>query len=123
MAKGDVPESGLTHLRVTLAADVYLGPGRADLLELIDKTGSISAAAREMGMSYRRAWMLVRVLNEGFDTVLVDATRGGSGQGGAVLTDLGQEVLKRYRHMEQLAGDSIAEDVVALRARMKPSSK
>ena len=110
-----VPESGLTHLRVTLTETAYLGPGRADLLEQIEATGSISAAGKAMGMSYKRAWGLVQALNEGFGMVLVETSRGGSAQGGAVLTAAGQLVLSHYRAMQERTRSAIAEDVVALR--------
>lgn len=104
---------GLTHLRVTVADDFYLGPGRADLLELIAETGSISAAGKRMDMSYKRAWSLVQALNEGFGAPLVEASRGGSGQGGATLTPAGQEILRLYRHMQQATRDAIAADLEA----------
>ncbi|HEY0918230.1 winged helix-turn-helix domain-containing protein [Devosia sp.] len=105
---------GLSHLRVTLDAAFYVGPGRADLLELIAATGSIAAAGKAMGMSYKRAWSLVQALNEGFGTPLVETSRGGSAQGGATLTAAGREVLARYRHMQQATRRAIAGDVAAL---------
>lgn len=108
------PPDGLTHLRVTLSEAAYMGPGRADLLELIAETGSIAAAGRRMGMSYRRAWMLIQALNAGFGT-LVETSRGGSEQGGARLTEAGAEVLRRYRHMQAETRQAIAPDVAALR--------
>jgi molybdate transport system regulatory protein len=108
---------GLTHLRVTLSDDFYIGPGRADLLELIAETGSISEAARGMGMSYKRAWSLVQALNEGFGRPLVETQRGGAGQG-AVVTEAGRAVLTRYRQMQRKTREAIAADVTALRADM-----
>jgi len=110
-----VPEDGLTHLRVTLTEEAYLGPGRADLLDLIASTGSISAAGKAMGMSYKRAWSLVQALNDGFGTPLVETSRGGSGQGGAQLTETGQAVLAHYRAMQQKTAAAIAGDIAALR--------
>lgn len=110
-----VPEDGLTHLRVTLTENAYLGPGRADLLELIERTGSISAAGKTMGMSYKRAWSLVQALNDGFGIPLVETSRGGSGQGGAALTDTGRTVLAHYRAMQKKTGRAIADDIAALR--------
>src|SRR6185503_9873088 len=71
------PSVGLSHLRVTFTADFYMGPGRADLMELIAETGSIAAAGKRMGMSYKRAWGLVQALNEGFGAPLVETSRGG----------------------------------------------
>lgn len=109
------PPSGLGHLRIVLSDKAYIGPGRADLLEGIAASGSISAAGKAMGMSYKRAWGLVRALNEGFGQSLVETARGGAGQGGAVLTPLGQEILDRYRAMQRATEAAIAEDVAALR--------
>lgn len=110
-----VPASGLGHLRVVVDAEFFIGPGRADLLEGIAVTGSISAAGKAMGMSYKRAWSLVQSLNEGLGAPVVETSRGGAGQGGAQLTDLGREVLTRYRAMQEKAALAIAEDVAALR--------
>lgn len=104
---------GLSHLRVTLSDTFYIGPGRADLLELIVETGSISEAAKRMGMSYKRAWGLVQALNEGFGAPLVEASRGGKEQG-ASLTEAGREVLERYRGMQEATRRAIARDVEAL---------
>lgn len=104
---------GLTHLRVTLDENFYVGPGRADLMELIAETGSISEAARRMGMSYKRAWGLVQALNDGFGAALVETARGGRDQG-ASLTTAGREVLERYRGMQVATRQAIARDVDAL---------
>ncbi len=78
--KRPVPASGLGHLRIVLDENFYIGPGRADLLEGIDKTGSISAAGKTMSMSYKRAWSLVQALNEGAGIPLVETSRGGTAQ-------------------------------------------
>ncbi|HVX82721.1 MAG: winged helix-turn-helix domain-containing protein [Devosia sp.] len=114
---------GLSHLRVTFTDDFYIGPGRADLLELIAETGSIAAAGKRMGMSYKRAWSLVQALNAGFGAPLVEASRGGAGQGGAVLTPAGAEILARYRHMQAAARTAIAEDVAGVRALLDRSGR
>ncbi len=82
---------------------IVLGPGKADLLEAIARTGSIRAAAGELGMSYMRAWTLVRTMNEAFRAPLVEKVRGGSEQGGAQLTESGRKVLSLYRKMEEKA--------------------
>lgn len=107
------PPPGLSHLRVTLSESAYIGPGRADILALIAKTGSIAEAAKRMAMSYKRAWGLVQALNEGFGVPLVETTRGGKEQG-ATLTPAGTEVLARYRSMQQKTREAIAADVAAL---------
>jgi molybdate transport system regulatory protein len=109
---------GLTHLRVTFSDDFYVGPGRADLLEGIAATGSIAAAGKAMGMSYKRAWSLVQALNEGFGRPLVEASRGGAGQGGAALTGDGQFVLERYRAMQEATRRAIAADVTTVAKRL-----
>jgi molybdate transport system regulatory protein len=117
------PEDGLTHLRVTLSETAYIGPGRADLLELIESTGSISAAGKAMGMSYKRAWGLVQAMNEGWGSPLVEASRGGAGQGGATLTADGEFVLARYRAMQEATRAAIAADVTAVAKRLDISRK
>lgn len=98
-------------LRILLGADIAIGPGKADLLDAVARTGSISAAAREMAMSYRRAWLLVDTMNRCFRSPLVDASKGGSGGGGARVTELGLEVLARYRAMELKAAAAVAGEM------------
>src|SRR2546426_12254332 len=93
-------------IRILIGAVVAIGPGRADLLGAIARTGSISAAAREMKMSYRRAWLLVEAMNSAFRRPLVETLTGGEGGGGARGTQLGEEVLRRYRAMESRAARS-----------------
>ncbi|MBY0576610.1 MAG: LysR family transcriptional regulator [Gallionellaceae bacterium] len=99
------------RLRILLGADIAIGPGKADLLEAIRRTGSISAAAREIDMSYRRAWMLVDTMNRSFRAPLVEAVKGGAGGGGARVTDLGLDVLARYREMELKAAASVSSEM------------
>lgn len=87
-------------LRLYLDGGNMIGPGKAALLEGIARTGSISAVGREMGMSYKRAWMLVEAMNAMFPQPLVTSARGGAGGGGASLTPTGEEVLTLYREIE-----------------------
>lgn len=77
--------------------EIAMGPGKADLLEAIEREGSISGAGRAMGMSYRRAWMMVDTMNRCWREPLVATRPGHSRQGGAALTDLGRSVLADYR--------------------------
>lgn len=112
-----VPEDGLGHLRIVLGKTAYIGPGRADLMELIEETGSISAAGKAMGMSYKRAWGLVQALNQGFGVALVISSRGGAEQGGAHLSEAGRLVLARYRAMQAATRSAIADDVAFLRKK------
>ena len=98
--------------RIRIVSDdgtIVLGPGKADLLEAIARTGSIRAAASELEMSYMRAWTLVRVMNGVFRSPLVEKVRGGPEKGGAELTERGQEVLAIYQKMERDAERAVAE--------------
>ncbi|MCZ7562940.1 MAG: LysR family transcriptional regulator [Burkholderiales bacterium] len=107
------------RLRIVLERDVAIGPGKADLLEAVEATGSIAAAARRMGMSYKRAWLLVDAMNRCFRTPLVAAAKGGEAGGGAALTPLGREVLHRYRTMEARAARGAARDLVRLKHALR----
>ncbi|HWA14549.1 MAG TPA: winged helix-turn-helix domain-containing protein [Burkholderiales bacterium] len=90
---------------------IAMGPGKADLLKAIESTGSISAAARQMDMSYRRAWLLVDTMNQCFRTPLVETATGGSRGGGARVTEFGKEILARYQRMEAKATASVAREL------------
>jgi len=90
-------------LQIACGESLALGPGKADLLDAIAAHGSISAAARAMGMSYRRAWQLVDEMNRCFDPPLVDTLRGGGLERGARVTATGIDVLQAYREMERAA--------------------
>ncbi|MCT8971557.1 winged helix-turn-helix domain-containing protein [Microbaculum marinisediminis] len=111
------------RLRVVLVPGVALGPGKADLLEAIAETGSISAAGRRMTMSYKRAWSLVNEMNGWFAGPLVETGKGGAGGGGAQLTALGERVREAYRRMEQAASAAVEADIAALRAEISDMSK
>ena len=91
---------GATKLRVMFGAEIAMGPGKADLLDAIAATGSISESARRLGMSYRRAWLLVDTMNRCFREPLVSSATGGTGGGGAHVTDFGRRVLARFRAMQ-----------------------
>ena len=105
-------------LRIDLGEERRFGPGKARLLELIRETGSISAAGRALGMSYRRAWLLVDEINQIFKQPLVEKQMGGSGGGGARLTMLGRDVVSRYRAIEGAAAKATAADLRALKASL-----
>ena len=109
------------RLRIVLEPDIAIGPGKADLLERLAETGSIAAAGRAMGMSYKRAWLLVESMNGCFQQPLVEARRGGAGRGGAVLTETGREVLALYRRMERLTETAIAAELGMMRELLKGS--
>ena len=101
-------------LRVELGDGHRLGPGKIELLEKIDEHGSISAAGRSMQMSYRRAWLLVESINASFREPAVVTQQGGTLGGGAVVTELGREIVRRYREIEQRALSAASESLNAL---------
>ena len=88
------------QLRLMLGNEIAFGPGKADLLDAISDAGSISAAGKKLGMSYRRAWLLVDAMNRCFNTPLISAAKGGANGGGAQLTDTGKQILKNYRELQ-----------------------
>jgi len=110
-----------SRLRVLCGKEVALGPGRVDLLEHIDRTGTLRAAAAAMGMSYMRAWTLMKSLNDQFRKPLVVRVRGGKAGGGAVLTDTGKEVVMAYRRMERQSQAAIQSEWKELRDLLKSS--
>lgn len=101
---------GLT-LRVLGRSAAAIGPGKAELIERIGQTGSISAAARAMGMSYRRAWQLVESLNRTFREPVIATAIGGTHGGGASVTRYGKVLVVRFRAMEEKASAAIAADL------------
>jgi len=87
-------------IQIMRGDEIAMGPGKADLLDAIEQTGSISAAGRALGMSYRRCWMLVEVMNRCWSAPLVETSAGGTKGGGAKVTDMGQNVLGHYRALQ-----------------------
>lgn len=103
-------------IRLDLAPDVRVGPGKVRLLEQVAERGSISAAARALGMSYRRAWLLVDELNRSFPDPVVATRPGGRRGGGAMLTPFGNHLVASYRAIEREAADVAARHLATLRA-------
>lgn len=108
-----MPTTRLT-LRLLHDGDIAIGPGKAELLEAIRATGSISAAGRRMGLSYRRAWLLVDTMNRAFAKPLVTAAKGGVKGGGAVLTSDGEAVLTAFRKAEAAALTAVATPLATI---------
>lgn len=104
------------RLRVRVGETIAIGPGKIDLLEAIDAAGSLTAAARAIGMSYRRAWMLLDELNRSMREVAVDTAVGGRNGGGSVLTASGRELLELYRRIERTAQRTNAADLHRLKS-------
>lgn len=99
-----------------------IGPGKVRLLELIDETGSISAAGRAMGMSYRQAWLLIDSMNQAFAEPVTETLRGGAKGGGAAVTDFGRKLAALYREMERKATGAVADDLALLEQALGKSS-
>jgi molybdate transport system regulatory protein len=89
------------RIRVRMGDEIALGPGKVELLELVQRTGSITEAARRMGMSYMRAWKLIQTMNHCFKEALIVTSRGGRSGGGAELSEAGHKALSLYQEMEQ----------------------
>lgn len=119
MAVKPVADGVRLRLRVAAGKTIVMGPGRAELLERIQATGSIAAAGREMGMSYKRAWALVEAMNAAFRTPLVQAVKGGAGGGGAHVTEAGLRVLAGYRGLEAAASGAGAAFLSELTAALQ----
>lgn len=88
-------------IQIYCGDEIAMGPGKADLLEAIDREGSISAAGRALGMSYRRTWLLVDTMNRCWDLPLVETAMGGKQGGGARVSELGHSILRHYRTLQQ----------------------
>lgn len=106
------------------AAGPAMGPGKAELVARIDASGSISAAAREMDMSYRRAWQLVEAINASFAEPVVVTAIGGKRGGGAAVTNFGRQLVARFHAMEEKASLAIADDLALVAQQLrKPAAK
>ncbi len=102
------------RLRVTLGEVIAIGPGKVRLLEAVQETGSITAAAKSIGMSYRRAWLLLDELNGSLRSPAIESAKGGSAGGATTLTDVGLQVVALYRHIEATAASACEADLKRL---------
>ena len=102
------------RLRINKGEEIAIGPGKVALLEAIVAAGSITAAAKDLGMSYRRAWLLVDDMNRCFKKPVVDSAKGGKEGGGTVVTPTGREVVALYRGIEAQAQQAAADDLAKL---------
>ncbi|MBJ7417717.1 MAG: LysR family transcriptional regulator [Niveispirillum sp.] len=110
-------------LRLDFANGSQIGPGKIRLLEAIADTGSIAAAGRSMGMSYRRAWLLVDQINRAFTQPAVTGQTGGSGGGGTALTDWGRELVALYRQVETESRTANTASLARMEAMLDPNAK
>ena len=115
-----MPTSVQPRIRLLHGSEIALGPGKAALLEALARGGSLAQAARELDMSYMRAWSLVRTMNAAFRKPLVVTRRGGQGRGGASLTPTGERVLLLYRRMQARSLQAIGSEVAALKRLLRP---
>jgi molybdate transport system regulatory protein len=102
------------RMRIYRDDSIAIGPGKIALLESVAENGSISAAARQLGMSYRRAWVLIDEMNRALVQPAVNTAAGGAHGGGTALTAVGQELVMRYRAVESAARIAAAADLAAL---------
>jgi molybdate transport system regulatory protein len=107
-------------LRVDFGPERQIGPGKIHLLEKVGETGSISAAGRALGMSYRRAWLLVDALNRYFREPVVTTQLGGKAGGGTGLTSFGASLVAHYREMERDAADAVLGRLTEIETRLAP---
>ncbi|MFZ5757237.1 MAG: winged helix-turn-helix domain-containing protein [Pseudomonadota bacterium] len=110
------------RVRIHVDDEIALGPGKAELLAAIAEAGSISAAGRKLGMSYRRAWLLADTMNRCFREPLVIAATGGKRGGGATLSPMGEQVLAQYRAMQKDVERAAAPHFAVLKKSLRPSS-
>ena len=109
-------------VRVAFGRRGALGPGKMRLIELIDQHGSITAACKEMGMSYRRAWLLVEGLKQAFREPVLTTQQGGVAGGGCHLTPYGRTILQRYRALERTAREAVRAELKALENELLPQA-
>lgn len=105
----------LVRPRIYIGDNIAIGPGKIDLLRAVGETHSISAAARALGLPYKRAWLLIDTLNQGFGRPVVETATGGKGGGGASLTTLGQQLIERYDTLETSLNASAGKELQTLR--------
>lgn len=114
------PPSVQFRMRVYRYADIAVGPGKIALLEAIVEAGSITAAAQRLGMSYRRAWLLVDELNRSLREPAVESAAGGARGGGTLVTPTGLELIRCYRAIEARAHAAAADEIATLTAMLAP---
>lgn len=110
-ARGNVRPDVRFRLRIMADDLIAIGPGKIALIEAVSRTGSITAAAKSLDMSYRRAWLLIEELNRSLARPAVDSAKGGVQGGGSELTDVGQQLIELYRRIETHAAHACRDDI------------
>ncbi|RTL69106.1 MAG: LysR family transcriptional regulator [Hyphomicrobiales bacterium] len=118
LSQTDQTRDGQLKLRIDFGPFGILGPGKIALMEGIARHGSISAAGKDLAMSYRRAWELAEEINHIFATPLIEKQTGGSGGGGARLSEFGVDVVQRFRAIERACAEACDADLRVLRANL-----
>ncbi|MCC6929712.1 MAG: LysR family transcriptional regulator [Gemmatimonadaceae bacterium] len=105
-------------VRIDFREGARLGPGKIALLEAVALHGSITAAAKSLGMSYRRAWLLIEEVNAMFEPAVVETAHGGAKGGGAMLTSFGRDVVARYRRIEEALDRAASRELQFLEGKL-----
>ncbi|SAK50358.1 ModE family transcriptional regulator [Caballeronia temeraria] len=116
----DQPAEVRFRMRIMKGETIAIGPGKVSLLEAVRKHGSISAAARSLDMSYRRAWLLIDEINRSLKSPATISEQGGQSGGGCVLTPVGESIVKLYRDVEAQAQNACADQIESLTQLLKP---
>lgn len=106
----------LVRPRICIGKGISIGPGKIDLLRQVGNMRSIAAAARVLGVPYKRAWLLIDTLNQGFGRPVLETAAGGKGGGGAFLTPLGQQLVACYDALEQRLNAEATAELEAIRS-------
>jgi molybdate transport system regulatory protein len=114
------PAQARFRMRITKGETIAIGPGKISLLEAVREHGSISAAARSLDMSYRRAWLLIDELNRSLQAPATISEQGGQSGGGCVLTPVGEDIVRLYRDIERIADEACAAKIASLMSLLKP---
>jgi molybdate transport system regulatory protein len=107
------------RMRIRTGEHIAIGPGKISLLEAVRERGSISAAARSLEMSYRRAWLLIDELNKSLKSPATISEQGGQSGGGCVLTPVGEEIVRLYREVERIAEQACEQQIASLVGMLK----
>ncbi|BCB27356.1 ModE family transcriptional regulator [Sulfurimicrobium lacus] len=116
MQRKSTPNIAIIRPRITFGPKLAVGPGKIDLLRAVAETGSISAAARALGIPYKRAWLLIDTMNQGFVQPVVERSVGGKGGGSARLTPLGDALLRHYDTIESACQAAATDSINSLAA-------
>ena len=110
-------------MRITAGDTIAIGPGKIRLLEAILETGSLTAGAKSIDMSYRRAWLLINELNSSLKKPAVESAKGGEHGGGSVVTDVGRRLIEHYRSIEATATVACKAEIRAMTSLLATATR